>query len=335
MAAVIKAAEAPVKIEAPTQTRSRVEFKPVVASKLGGGERIKWLWEGYLARGFSTMLVGLWKGGKTTLIAHLLKTLEHGGNLAGEVNPAKVLVVTEEAGWLWACRRDDLGLGDHVSFAIRPFKVKPPFVDWELFVSRVAESVQRGDFELVIIDPWQSVNPCPDENDAMGTMRAITPIHQITDAGAAVLLVQHPKKGGANEAQGSRGSGALPAFVDVIVELGRFNANICGDRRRKLAAFSRFDETPDKVVIELMDNGYRLVGTTGDASRVDRQKLIGRILADSANPLTVDEIRERWIEGTIPKPGKRTTQADLDDGCDHFQWQWQTWRPVPLFDSRT
>ena len=64
------------------------------------------------------------------------------------------------------------------------------------------------------------------------------------------------------------------------------------DRRRKLRGHSRFDETPAEVVIELSDAGYRLVGSTGDANRADRQQVIAEILSDGVLR-TPDEIREQ------------------------------------------
>src|SRR5438132_1181593 len=38
--------------------------------------KIPWVWESYLARGFTTVFTGLWKSGKTTMTCHLLKALD-------------------------------------------------------------------------------------------------------------------------------------------------------------------------------------------------------------------------------------------------------------------
>ena len=153
-------------------------------------------------------------------------------------------------------------------------------------------------------------------------MAALLPLHNITEAGAAVLLVHHPRKGDAAEGQASRGSGALPGFVDTILELRRFNAQEANDRRRKIRAYSRFDETPAEVVIELTGNGYQLVGSTGDANRDDRQNMMVEILA-GAEWSTADDVRAQWPEGAISKPGRRMTQIDLNHGFDAGRWQRQ------------
>lgn len=299
--------------------RARIECRPIPASQLGDGEQVDWIWHGYIARAFITLLIGLWKAGKSTLLAHLIKAMQTGGDIAGPVLAAKVLVITEEGSGLWARRRDDVGFGDHAHFEIRPFKCRPTLPEWMLYIDSVAAAVERSKYDLVIIDTWASVNPCPDENDAAGMMAALSPLHGIVDAGAAVLLAHHPRKGDATEGQASRGSGALPGFVDTIIELRRFNAHEAHDRRRKLRGYGRFEETQSEVVIELTDADYKLVGTTGDAHRDDRQRVIGEILTDS-EWRTVDDVREQWPDRTVPRPAKRTLQMDLNHGVDAGRW---------------
>ncbi len=298
---------------------ARIEFRPIPASQLGGGESIEWIWEGWVAKGYVTLLVGLWKAGKTTLVAHLLKLLENGGGIAGQIWPAKAVVIAEEGSRAWARRRNDIGIGDHVHFDIRPFMGKPTKADWQEYVKQIACSVPQHGYGLVVFDTWQTLNPCHDENNSAEMMTALLPLHLITEAGAAVLVVHHPKKGDANEGQASRGSGALPGFVDTIVELRRFNAEQAGDRRRKLKGLGRFDETPSEVVVELGEDGYRTVGTTGEAKRSDRLQFIEEILTDGESK-TPEQVREVWPENGVPRPGLRTVRSDLEAGLVDERW---------------
>src|SRR5262249_56893132 len=91
-------------------------------------ESARWLWHGYLAREEVTLFSALWKAGKTTLLAHLLKAMETGGAFCGrKVEACSVLYVTEERQGKWAARRDALQIGDHCHAVIRPFRTKPPF----------------------------------------------------------------------------------------------------------------------------------------------------------------------------------------------------------------
>lgn len=82
-----------------------------------------------------------------------------------------------------------------------------------------------------------------------------------TEAGGTVLIIHHPRKGDAAEGQACRGSGSLPGFVDVIVELRRFQPDMSDDPRRNINRISRFDETPKEIVVELDATGYRVVGS--------------------------------------------------------------------------
>jgi len=294
---------------------------PVPASALGGGDAVTFQWAGYLALGFILLLSGLWKGGKSTLIGHLLRAMGSGGNIAGDVKPGRALIVSEEAGGLWARRRDDLGLGDHCEFLCRPFKTRPARGAWESFVDYLAGLVIERRFNVVVLDTIAGLLPIDNENDAAQVQTALLPLHRITEAGAAVRLVHHPKKGDAGEGQAARGSGALPGFVDVILELRRYAPADREDRRRTLTAYSRFDETPPEVVIELTGDGYRLVGGKADAKRTDRMDAIGELLPGTAPGLTAEEILKAWPDGDgIPKSGIRTLRGDLKAGADSGRW---------------
>jgi hypothetical protein len=295
-------------------------WQPVPLSQLGESEPIPWLWDGYLAVGFITLLTGLWKGGKTTLVAWLLRLLAEGGELAGAVKPARVLVVSEENNALWRRRRDELRIGDHVHLMPRPFHVRPKLSQWESFALHLAELVHTGGYTVVIVDTLPSFWPVVKENDASEVIAAMTPLRAVAETGAAVLVTHHPRKGDAAEAQASRGSGALTGFVDIIVELRRHDAGNREDRRRVLTGYSRFEETAPEAVIELGDDGYRLVGTKADARQADRLAAIAELLPPDPPGITADELLSTWPDTGPAKPGKRTLQLDLKAGAQAGRW---------------
>jgi hypothetical protein len=252
------------------QAKSPAFAEPVPASQLGGGAPPDYVWQGYVARNSYTLLISLWKAGKTTLLAHLLAAMGTSKPLCGlTVTGGTVLVVTEESARLWAQRRDRLKIGDNVLFDVRPFKGRPSLGDWQAYVRHLAEVVRRRDVRLVCLDTLAVLSPCDDENDAMKMMATLTPLHAVAEAGAAVLIVHHPRKGDGDQAQASRGSGALPGFVDVIVEVRRVKNAAPGCRRRDLTAYSRFDDTPAELRIELSEDGttYAALGTAEQAVR--------------------------------------------------------------------
>lgn len=95
--------------------RARIEFRARPISEMGPSDPPEWAWEGYAALGYVTLFSALWKSGKTTLISHLLRDLEARVGLAkGAEEKIRVLVISEESEPLWARRRDDLGIRDHV-----------------------------------------------------------------------------------------------------------------------------------------------------------------------------------------------------------------------------
>src|SRR5262249_10582283 len=148
-----------------------------------------------------------------------------GGEFCGlTCKPAKVLVVSEEAETLWAARRDTLGIGDHVSFLLRPFRGRPDYSQWTEFLDHVGQCLEKEKVDLLIFDPLAALWPVVDENDAAGVQSALAPLHSLAD-GRGILLVHHPKKGDGQEATASRGSGALPAFADIVLEMRRFKAD--------------------------------------------------------------------------------------------------------------
>ncbi len=280
------------------------ELKLVVASELGPTESPPWLKVGYFARGSVTLVIAPPKVGKTTWIAHTLADI-----CAGGLADTRAIVISEESSSLWTQRRDVLGLTDDVAFILRPFKTKPTLDEWHSFIDMLTAAVRDDGYSLVVLDPWATVSPVPDENDAARTMDALLPLHQLTEAGSSVVVVHHARKSEATEGQAARGSGALPGFVDIIVELRRFDVLRVDDPKRILRVYSRFDAPPE-TVIELGRDGYASIGTRTDAVRAERIEAIENMLTDEG--LTPKEILASWPRENGPmKPGLRTLEDDL------------------------
>src|SRR5262249_45189880 len=130
----------------------------------------------------------------------------------------------------------------------------------------------------------------------------------------------HPRKGDAGEGQASRGSGALPGFVDVILEMRRVRPSDRSNRQRQLTAYSRFDGTPDELVIELAEDGsgYRCLGSPADADRQSRWQIIRDLLPSESPGKTAKELQDDWPSN--PKPGGRTVAQDLTQGAEAGRW---------------
>jgi hypothetical protein len=274
-------------------------------------EPTRWLWDGYVACGAVTLLTSRWKAGKTTLLSVLLARLGTGGGLAGRaVAAARAVVVSEESPQLWVQRGRRLEFGGHLGFICRPFFKKPTMEEWEALIDHLAGCVQSepGRPTLVVIDPLAPVLPGPDENSAAAMLSALAPVRRLTAVGAAVLLLHHPRK----QDGAPRGSGALPGFADVLIELSGVVAAAAGDRRRWLRSAGRYPETPASMLIELTADGcdYAVLAVPDSAADTFAAgwPVLRSVLTDTRTRLMRREILEEWPDDH-PTPG-RTQLAD-------------------------
>ena len=287
--------------------------------ELGPSEAPDWIWPGYVARGGVTLLTGLWKAEETTLLGHLLRDLPLGTGRVDVPMRDPVALLSEEPPEVWARRRDELCLGESVLLVQRDSFVRPTHQGWVDLINKMADAVHKHSIAMVVLDTLPSLWPVHNENDASEVMQALPPLRNINAAGAAVLLVHHPRKGEGDQGQASRGSGALPGFVDTIVELRRFNPQDPSDTRRKLTAYGRAAGIPPETVIELTPEGYRMLGQPGTLERAGVQRIIEGLLPSEPPGLTVEQVLERWPEAT--RPGIKHARGVLNRGSDDERWE--------------
>jgi len=277
-------------------------------NKGDGQSQVSWLWQGFLRPGTITLLTSLWKSGKTTLIAVLLAKMKSGGELAGRaLSAGKALVVSEEPPSKWEERNQLHGFGDHVCWICRPYSGRPRLEQWLALIDQIVRVHQEYGLDLVVIDSLANLAPFRNENDAVEMLNALTPLQSLTDLGISVLLAAHPRKGKLLGSQAARGSGALPGFVDIIVEMTAVSRINAQDRRRWLKGYSRDAATPPKWVIELSADGrdYRALGETGEPDFEHGWPLLKEILKNAPRKLSRPDILRVWPEKS-PRP-KQTT----------------------------
>lgn len=296
--------------------------RPIPASQLRLAEAgVSWIWNGFLRRGEITLMPALWKAGKTTLLAYLLRALGDGDDFLGRtVSPSRVLYVAEESEHRWAERRDQVGIRDHVDFVIRPFPAKPSVPRWQDFLSYVGGLVGQGGYDVVVFDTLANLWPLKDENDAASVQACLMPLHGMIGDRVALHLVHHTRKSDGMEATASRGSGALTGFVDTIVEFRRFMPQDRQDRRRVISGYGRHEETPQELVIELTEHGYVARGDRDAVVKRDLSGVILRVLPRGGPGLTVDQLLEQWPDDGGGKPGRERLTATLKDGAEAGRW---------------
>jgi hypothetical protein len=276
--------------------------------------QVDWLWQGYLARGSITLLTSQWKTGKTTLVALLLARLARGGQLAElPVKPGRAVVLSEEPPQLWQLRHQRLKFGPDTCFMCRPFEGKPTEQQWQGLVRRLAELHDERGVDLVVVDPISLLLPPYFESHAERMQAALLPLSRLTRLGMAVLLLHHPKKGDALAGQSARGSGAACAMVDVLLELSWHARGDVDDRRRRLLAWSRYDETPRERSIELSADGrdYRLGVARSEDEFAGAAALIEGLLRERIGlKRSRRQLYDDWPQR--PKPDRVTLWRWLD-----------------------
>jgi hypothetical protein len=267
-----------------------------------------WLWQGYLLPGAVTLLTSLWKSGKSTLLSVLLARLKTGGTLAGlPMRAGRAVVLSEESRELWWERGHNLDLDGPVRWFCKPFQGKPTEAQWLDLLGQVGRMHERRPLDLVAVDSLANLAPLRSENDSVEMLKALAPLQRLTERGLSVLLCHHPRKGPVAPGQAARGSGALSAYADVLLEMGSVCRRNPKDRRRRLRAYSRYAATPPNWVLEWTADGTDYLGLGPNAEPdYDRGWPVLRALLENAEkPLTRRDIYRSWPD-TAALPSKLT-----------------------------
>ncbi len=266
-----------------------------------------WLWQGYLRPGDITLLTSLWKTGKTTLLAGMLRCLEAGEPFLGRATrPARAWVVSEESRSHWRERLALMPIGAHVQLIARPFRGRPTLDDWNDLIDRAI--VAKPD--LFVVDPLASFLPGRCESDAASVLEALQPLLRLTAVGTAVLLLHHPRKRRAEVGSAARGSGAMLAFVDTNVELSRAGSSDTDANCRSLRAQSRRAGVPARLCYEWdpATGAFAVIPDLKSRQFDEHGKTILEILRDrteSSEALNLKEIADYWPDDPI-RPGNST-----------------------------
>jgi hypothetical protein len=161
----------------------------------------------------------------------------------------------------------------------------------EIVAQAVAKCADVG-AKLMVIDtlPQFAYIRGDGENNAGEALAALQPLQAAATTGLAVAVLRHERKSGGDVGDSARGSSAFTGAVDIVLSLRRAE----GASRptiRHLHALSRFDETPDLVVIELTPDGYVALGTeTAVAEAEARTAMLDAAPNNEADAMTEAEL---------------------------------------------
>lgn len=260
-----------------------------------------WIFEGYLAPGMKTIIAGLPKAGKTTLVAAVIEAIASnaGSFLGRSVCGGTVLLASEEGDLTLAPKLRGLPAGRVRVLNRDACWPKPSWPD--LIAGATAEAESTGACLLVLdsLAFWAALEG--DRENEAGTAQAIfAALDEACRAGLAVLIVHHQRKAaGASHGTGIRGSGAIAGAVDVILEYERLGEEAPPSHRR-IVALSRLPATPDVLVLdyERRDASWRVIGE-----------------ADSRDAATTLGVRGR-LRDRMPTEAPGATEVELAELVD-------------------
>ncbi len=245
---------------------------------------VDWIWEGYLAKGFITLLSGWPKAGKTTLLFKLIESMI--GNQAfldfKTKLDGKILIVTEENSQFYKVRVEKAGISSDDIFILPGFEVDC-YTKNKVF-EQIDLAIKDGT-SLVIIDTLGEFWGVTDENSAPLVQEALKRFRTLAqNNNVAILLIHHLRKTDGDYGTAHRGSGALLGAVDVGLELKYSNDNV--RNRRTITSKSRFHQTPGELMIELNEGNYQSLGDPKLFSLEEvKRRFIEALSADTSEDL--------------------------------------------------
>jgi hypothetical protein len=137
--------------------------------------------------------------------------------------------------------------------------------DWPTLVGHGRARAREVRAGMMVIDTIGRLAGIPGdaENTAGAAITAMRPLEGAAADGLSIVALQHARKGGGEPDEAGRGSSAWGGAADIIVSLTR-----CGaahpDTVREIRSVSRYEETPDRVLIDLDEetHEYRVLGDT-------------------------------------------------------------------------
>jgi molybdopterin-guanine dinucleotide biosynthesis protein len=257
----------------PTRTVEELAADP----NLEGG--IKWLIDDLIPMEALTVVCGIGKAGKTTLLTRIAAAV------IGDDTFIERSVVGGPVLWIDLEQQISLTLDGLTSAgAINGKHQVHVYAGATASVSKIKASVLETGAKLVVIDSLSKLFLFRDENDASEVTKALVPLIDLCrTTGAAVVAIHHERKREGSNGKSIRGSGAILAALDVAIMVRPEGGE--KENRRSLEFISRYPAIHGRSLsVRLTDNGYEALG---DRQSV-RQDEILKAIAESV--LTAEEI---------------------------------------------
>jgi hypothetical protein len=270
-------------------------------------EAVDYLCPPYFARGTVVDLTGKTKGGKSTFAAALCRAVLTGeGFLDGTAVKAPVIYATEERQQTFRAALLRAGIGDSPDLHIL-FRFRTGTLAWTEVAEQIARQAREVGAGLVVIDTlgdWAGLVG-EQENDAGFALAAVRPLHMLAAGGPAVLMLRHERKSGGEIGDSGRGSSAFAGAADMLLSLC-YQRGEGHDNRRVLHARGRFDDIPQRVVIDYAKGRYELLGDEMAIARRDARLFLLESLPGTEDQaatiaMLADEVGDRVSRATVQR----------------------------------
>jgi DNA-binding transcriptional ArsR family regulator len=285
-----------------------------------------WVWRGYLAPSVITLLAGRPKVGKSTLLFELMAAVDRGSSSFCGLPTRRVPValLSEERMGTVADKAQGTSWTNSVTVLLHHTAYG---ASWAEIVRQAAGHVGSGG--LLIVDTLADFAglPADSENNAGAIQSAMRPLQEAAASECAVLLVTHQRKAAGDHGEAVRGSNALTAAADIVLELERAPSSI-GSQGRVLHALSRFGSTPSDIVVSRSQDGYEAIGELAGATAAAELDRLASQMADFGEA-TVEELAESvgLAKGTVHRrlsallAAGRATRTGGGKRGDAFRWR--------------
>jgi hypothetical protein len=257
--------------------------------------------EGYLVRGWSHLLAGYPRSGKTELGTACCRDWLAKGE--------RILYLTEEPRAIWQHRLARAGAAAWAGMRL-VFGLGANPLD-------LLTRAKSGDESVVVVDALRNLGLIgADENDNAALARQLTPwVAAAREKGKTLILLHHDRKGGGQHGEAIAGGHALLGVVDIALELIRDAA----PSRRLVRAYARIIQPAELIYEREPDGTMRALGSPCDVDRRSRLQMVRDLLPGEAPGKTSEELLADW-PSEAPKPSKRTAAEDLKHGAEAGQW---------------
>jgi len=287
------------------------------ADDINTSEQPDFIVKDYLPRAAVIELSGPPKtAGKTTFVTHMCDAITRGKPFLGRpTKKGPIVYLSEETPTTFrqALRRAGVEGCEDLHILHKNNTIGMTFSNIMLEAVSRAQEVGAGVIVVDTAPAWMGLKG-EEENQSGPVLEAMSHLQNAAAQGFAVLPIRHDRKSGGSVGTSARGSSAYTGAADIVLQLRRPQN---GTRRsvRELHAVSRFDDTPELLLIELTAEGYVAHGSATAVALDDAKKAIERTApASEADAKRLDDILADIDVNVSGATGQRAADELLKEG---------------------